>query len=77
MAPKRQASSQSGSNEEAHLARERIPWGTMRLNQGEREQAAEGLAGRVKPCMGARLQASKSKKVTKTGIWELVNSLVS
>lgn len=49
----------------------------MRLNWGVREQAAEGLEGMLKPSMGARLQASKSKKMTKTGIWELVNSLVS
>lgn len=58
-AQKRQTSSQSGSNEEAHLARERIPWGTMRLNRGVREQAAEGPEGRLKSSMGARLQASK------------------
>lgn len=51
--------------------------GTTRLNRGVREQAAEGLEGMLKPSMGARLQASKSKKMTKTGIWELVNSLVS
>ena len=68
-AQKRQASSQSGSNEEAHLARERIPWGTMRLNQGMREQAAEVLESRVKPCMGARLQASKVQESDKN--WHL------